>query len=143
MAEKVFVIPEWRVYYGDFNARRIKSYNIFNHGGFLRDAAHAAKKLKNREAFEHEIDICLRYYFWSKCEWEIILQHWPHKEGFRDEKIDVYDQVMLNRAVFMDYMWNHRKDIIEYPERFKRMHDYEKELCDSSGEKPAQPDAQA
>ena len=34
------------------------------------------------------------YQFWSRCEYEIVLQSWP--TGNAEKKIDVYDQVLNN-----------------------------------------------
>jgi hypothetical protein len=31
--------------------------------------------------------------------------------NFRDEKIDVYDQVRLNWDVFIDWLWENRKEL--------------------------------
>lgn len=46
----------------------------------------------------------MKYYFWSKCEWEIIICPWVGKAD--DIKIDVYDQLMLNWDKFVDYVWS-------------------------------------
>lgn len=35
-----------------------------------------------------------RYQFWSRCEYEIIISSWP--DEINKEKIDVYDQIVLN-----------------------------------------------
>lgn len=47
------------------------------------------------------------YYFWSKCEWEVLLTSWVH--GGRDDapelKIDVYYQLKMNWDHFVDYVW--------------------------------------
>ena len=51
------------------------------------------------------------YYYWSKCEWEIILSAWPSRKDFNEEKIDVFDQINLNWDRFADYVWENRKDI--------------------------------
>ena len=141
----------WNVYYGSCNERKIKVMNIFNHHYFYRDCVKAKKKFKDdRIAFEKEIKSLLMYYFWSKCEWEIILSHWPSGEAYEmrtkttvgelvekigckngwmkpdtpvtvrvypdclkrdEEKIDVYDQVINNWEPFMDYVWEHRKEL--------------------------------
>ena len=99
----------WNVFVGDFNGKRIERYNIFRHGSFYADVKKYAKKYKDdREKFEEEIKRSLMYYYWSKCEWEIILSGWPNKEGFHEEKIDVYDQVMMNWEVFINYLWENR-----------------------------------
>lgn len=84
-------------------------------------------KFKN-EVFAPQLKSTLMYYFWSKCEYEIILTSWPPyltaaqcKEIKEDkeevkysktvnlevaEKIDVYDQVINNWEPFIDYVWS-------------------------------------
>ncbi len=144
----------WNVYYGDFNSREIVTYNIFNHWAFYRDCVKAKKKYKDdKDGFAEEIRKSLMYFFWSKCEWEIVLTHWPSGELYElrtdttirdlmdgviqikndrilaypdrkvelrvfpkdnkkeERKIDVYDQVMNNWDVFIDYLWNNRKEL--------------------------------
>ena len=77
------------------------------------------------EIFATEFKNNLMYYFWSKCECEIILTNWPTsfkvdiekldatKHDCRDfidlevaEKIDMYDQVLNNWQLVLDYVWN-------------------------------------
>lgn len=108
---------EWDVYVGDFNSRTIKQYNIFRHWSFTWDIERGLREIekdkdlpdgKKKEAFEECVMRNLRYYFWSKCEWEVIISHWPPSETFRKEKVDVYDQVMLNWDKFIDYVWENR-----------------------------------
>ena len=50
------------------------------------------------------------YYFWSKCEWEVLISPWV---GGNDEeiKVDVAWQIMNNWDVFVDYTWNNRKKL--------------------------------
>ena len=48
------------------------------------------------------------YYYWAKCEWEVIVSDWP-TSGKVEAKIDVYNQVMLNWDKFADYTWKNRK----------------------------------
>lgn len=104
----------WNVYVGDFNTRKIEPYNIFRHHGFKEDVAKAARKLKdNKDAFEEEVRNSMMYFFWSKCEWEIILRQWPYRDVDRDVKIDVYDQVKQNWEIFIDWLWDHRKELIK------------------------------
>ena len=50
----------------------------------------------------------LMYYFWSKCEYEIILSPWTGRAD--DIKIDVYDQIMMNFDRLVDYCWNERRN---------------------------------
>ena len=104
--------PVWNVIYGNFNSGRIEVFNVFNHYSFAADCQKIAKKYKDdKEKFAEELKRSLMYFFWSKCEWEVIVSHWPPKDRDRDEKIDVYDQVILNWQSFLDYTWEHRKEI--------------------------------
>ena len=97
----------WYVYVKNFNGKRIEKFNIFNHAGFMNDVKDIYKKYKNDfNKFEEEIQMSLRYCYWAKCEWEIILQSWPQCDDFHEEKIDVYDQVSLNWDVFIKYVWD-------------------------------------
>lgn len=97
----------WNVYVGNFNGRCIETYNIFRHCRFFDDVKRIYKKYKNDfDKFSEEIKRSLMYYFWSKCEWEITLGSWPPRDNFQDEKIDVYDQVMMNWDVFIKYVWD-------------------------------------
>ena len=115
----------WNVYYDDFNHRCISTENIFDHGGFFEDCVKAAKKVhiredipEEKEAFLEEVRRSLMYYYWSKCEWEIILSGWPPSDKFREEKIDVYDQVRLNWDRFAEYVWANRR---EFKKKGKRL----------------------
>lgn len=103
----------WLVYNEDFNARRIREFDIFNHHSFREDCIKNAKKNKdNKEEFIENLRRDLMYYFWSKCEYEIILSSWPpDREGFRAEKISVYDQVYQHWDVFSEWVWENRKEL--------------------------------
>ena len=103
---------EWNVYVGDFNAKKIETHNVFHHTRFVEDCRKAAKKFKDdKAAFAEEVRHSLMYYYWSKCEWEVIISHWPPAKGFDDSKVDVYSQVMLNWDRFIDYLWENRKEL--------------------------------
>lgn len=101
---------EWNVFIENFNAQKIETYNIFDHGGFYKDCHQylneAVKKKKdlNGKELEEKIRRSLMYYFWSKCEWEIILSSWPPTDRIPQRKIDVYEQVMLNWGAFYHYI---------------------------------------
>lgn len=102
---------EWNIYYGDFNNRKIKVGNIFDNTGFVKDCEQAYKKFKdNKEEFLERVRLSLMYYYWCKCEWEVVIDHWPHRDDFVGEKVDVYDQIMLNWPVFSEYIWNNREE---------------------------------
>ena len=97
----------WNVYVESFNQKEIVPYNIFTHYGFNEDVKKIYKKHKNDfETFSEEVKTSLMYHFWSKCEWEIILSDWPPSSTSPiEKKVDVYDQVMLNWDIFIQYVW--------------------------------------
>ena len=98
---------EWYAYYEDFNGKKIVPFNIFNHSRFSKDIKEEFKKNKdNFEEFKERLQRNLQYYYWSKCEWEIILSAWINSGCVPEVKIDVYDQVMLNFDLFAKYVWD-------------------------------------
>ena len=106
---------EWNVYRSDWNKGTIVEWNVFDHGRFFEDCIKNRKKnavrgRENKDAFIERLRRDLMYYYWSKCEWEIVLSHWPGNDRYKDEKIDVYDQIWLNWDRFVEYVWEHRME---------------------------------
>lgn len=105
-------MPVWNVFFYDFNKRRIVPYNIFDHASFREDCKkHAKKYAQDPEKFAEEVKHELHYYFWCKCEYEIILSGWPPKEDDDGRKVDICQQVLLNWDVFIAWLWEHRKEL--------------------------------
>lgn len=95
----------WNVYREDFNGRKIKPYNIFDHVRFNEDVIDAYRTYSDDfETFSKEVRHSLMYYFWSKCEWEVVLTPWVGKA--EDIKIDAFDQVTMNWDAFITYTFN-------------------------------------
>lgn len=90
----------------NWNARKIGPYNIFDHAAFRDEVEELLHKCKDKAAFAVELKRSLMYYFWAKAEWEIVINPWIIGSE-KDVKIDVYDQVMLNWDIFVDYVWTH------------------------------------
>lgn len=63
-----------------------------------------------KNEFAEAVKRDLLYYFWSKCEYEIVITGWPNVED-NLEKVDAYGQVMLNFDIFIDYLWSHKQEI--------------------------------
>lgn len=126
--------PVWNVYVEDINSRKIKVHNIFDHYSFYNDVKKDLEKSEDKEEFANKLRSNLMYYYWSKYEWEIVLTSFPPRidkkefdritneaESFNKEhghypysmyaypnvgeKIDVYEQVMLNFGILVDYLW--------------------------------------
>ena len=65
---------KYDVYYYNINKNKIETFNIFEHRSFLEYVKKAIKKYKNKEDLVEQIKRELRYYFWSKSEWELIIE---------------------------------------------------------------------
>lgn len=126
----------WNVFTLDFNNNQIIVENIFDHPRFFQDLIKCKQKYPEYPLFAQHVQSSLLYYFWAKCEWEVILTSWPpymtpeeidklHREMEERkanghpfyryspklevaEKVDVYDQVMMNFDAFMHYLWENR-----------------------------------
>lgn len=98
---------EWNVFIYDINAKKICTYNIFEHQRF-RDEIEALCKYKHgigREAFSKELKTIVSHYFWSKFEWETRISA-PLNEEL-NMKIDVFYQILINWDKFVDYVWGY------------------------------------
>ena len=111
---------EYNVWTYNINKRKMEQYNIFNHGSFIRKIKNIF--LENDNLFFSIEDFSLQlkretmYYFWAKAEWEIVIQPWC---GCRDvektaQKIDVFDQLMMNWNIFVKYIWDNQQEVMNY-----------------------------
>lgn len=96
------VEPKFNVIRRDFNRGGFWEYNVFNHGRLREDLEKGPHKYDlETKTFDTWLKGILQYCFWSKCEYELILTPWPPtSDGKEDEKIDIYDQVMMNFDLF-------------------------------------------
>ena len=101
---------KWFVFIEDINKKRIRVYNIFEHKDFMEDCNDAWENYKNKHhdflRYQENIDSILMYYFWCKCEWEMVLSNFPPSDSFQKKKIDVYQQVKINWDIFIDYLFS-------------------------------------
>ena len=125
---------KWNVFYHDINKQKITTMNIFNHWKFAEDVQKSLKKFKDKDEFAEHLRRDLMYYFWSKYEHEVVITSFPpyitmseldnlneertlHKEKYGRDcvridvnpdvgiKIDIYEQVMNNWDIFLDYVY--------------------------------------
>lgn len=86
-------------------------FNIFDHGGFRKDICEITKRCKEKDEFAEEVRKSLMYYFWCKCEYEVLISPWPYNpERDKMTKVDVYWQIRNNWDAFIAYVWEHRKE---------------------------------
>lgn len=101
----------WNVYVYNFNKRCIETRNILgNDSVIIRDVLEKAKSeykenVPDYDKFKEEVRNIVMYYYWAKCEWEVIISAWPPNENAKEEKVDVYSQVMLNFDIFYNYIY--------------------------------------
>ena len=100
---------EWNVYRHDFNSSEIKTFNIFDHWKFNEDVARDLKRDLSRNDFARHLRSHLFYFFCSKCEYEVLISPWTGNKEKSTIKIDIFDQVMMNFDIFVDYVWNSRR----------------------------------
>lgn len=107
------MIPmKWDVYYFNINKQKIETFNIIDHWSFCEYTKKAAKKLKTKEEFAEQLRRELMYYFWSKCEWELIIEitennrifliPWVGCRNPEEVKIDVTEDENLNWIKFAE-----------------------------------------
>lgn len=65
---------EWNVFYHNVNSNKITTYNIFKHGSFNEYLKKAFKKCKTKDEFADTLRRELQYYFWSRAEYELIIE---------------------------------------------------------------------
>lgn len=127
---------KYYVYAENINQRKIKPYNVLNDGILQNIEKRCKLcDVTDKVKFAAHVEAVLMSHYWSRSEWEIILTDSPthittselerlNKELEEDinesrimplrlctnlsmeEKIDVYDQIMLNWNIFVDYLWN-------------------------------------
>lgn len=99
---------EWYAVIESPNAKSFKKINIFHYSNFIYDLEKVLSKHPTKEALSSELRYLLKYYFASKCEYEIIISSWPPDKIYPlEEKVDVFDQINLNWDNFVDYIWQH------------------------------------
>lgn len=81
---------------------------MFNHGSFKNKVNKILKEKLSKEVFSEKLRREAMYYFWSKCEYEIILSPWTGRAD--NIKMDIYDQIMMNWDKFVDYVWSFREE---------------------------------
>lgn len=103
----------WYVFVEDVNRQGIVPFNVFHHPGFLDGCVKAACKARDIETFGKLVRRELHYYYWAKCEWEIVLTCWPPYDKFPSAKVDVSKQIEMNWLRFIDYLWASRQKLLD------------------------------
>ena len=97
---------EWNVIKYNINDKKLVKFNIFNHYRFYEDVKKLLKQYKNKNEFAEELKKDLMYYFWSKAEYGLL-----SKDPNETEKIDIYDQIILNYDRFVNYILDNKNEV--------------------------------
>lgn len=98
---------EWNVFIYDINERQIELFNVFTHGRYRQEII---KILNHRndftlKEFEEKVKALTMYYYWCKCEWEILVAPWIGDFDKESIKIDVSKQLEMNWDHYIKYLW--------------------------------------
>lgn len=103
---------EWNVLYYNVNSNKIETYDIFGHGSFNEYFKKAFKKYKAKEEFEKDLMMEVMCYFWSKAEWELVIEitgdnriflsPWVGCRNPEEVKIDVTDDTNFDWRGFAE-----------------------------------------
>nr|WP_270248976.1 hypothetical protein [Coprococcus catus] len=96
---------EWNVLYYDFNARKIITFNVFDHGRFREEVIKLFSPTISRNEFSKKLRSIVMYSFCCKAEYEVIISPWIGDEKAA-VKIDIYTQLMNNWEQFVNYTGN-------------------------------------
>lgn len=78
------------------NRQAIEPYDVIPH--LVDEYSKSKKKPVSFEEFRDFIDSEAKYQWWGRCEYEIIVSHWPPVKD-KEEKWDVYQQIKMNLDV--------------------------------------------
>ena len=98
---------EWNVFVHDINKRKIKVFNIFNHKRYKHEIVELLNHRDDYtlEEFKEKVKSSTMYYYWCKCEWEILIAPWVGDFDKESVKIDVYKQLEINWNHYIKYLW--------------------------------------
>ena len=87
-------MKQFNVIVEDVNSREFIPYDVMPYLVQCYYEARETDRPKTFEEFKAFIKRHSMYMWWSRCEYEIVLQSWP--TGDIEKKIDVHQQVMMN-----------------------------------------------
>ena len=105
---------KWNVYRFNFNSQKIETYNVLSGHYFLEEIKKIMKKHrdKDRSEFSEALRREMMYHFWSRCEWEVIIEitednrifliPWAGCREPDEAKIDVTDDTSFDWRGFAE-----------------------------------------
>lgn len=103
MAKKA-TIPSYNVWIWDFNHDALEPYDVVpRFVNSLKTYYKPKDRPKTKDALDNILLTEACYDFRAKCEYEMIIHGWPEQKN--DRKVDVWQQLMLNWPIFLDFFW--------------------------------------
>lgn len=91
---------EWYAFMEDFNSNELVYTNVL----WSLDTARI-KKMKTYDDIKHSIESHLKYRFWSRAEYEVVVRSLIHRpDRDREFKIDVWYQLKPNLDRITEYV---------------------------------------
>lgn len=109
---------EYYVFEIGVNTNEIKWFNIFNQG-VLNDIRNVLKnkEINTKSKFKDELKKIFMYYYWSKCEHEVLISPWPPK--------GLYEGRLNKRSLTINKDWYTEGEDLQYecknPEMFEKI----------------------
>lgn len=100
---------DYKVWYCDVNKKEIMQWNVFEHYSFDEECKKEFINCKTFDEFSEHIKSVVHYYFWRKCEYEVIICDVFYEHDSIYYKTDVYEQIMMNYDLFIDYTYKQLK----------------------------------
>ena len=100
---------EYYVFRRDFNRNRLEQVNIFSYvtPEKIRNGI-KERNIKTKDKFKEFLKGQFMYYFWAKCEHEVVINSFPYLEdekvGDNGIKIDIWYQIEPNLDLIVDYV---------------------------------------
>lgn len=100
---------EYYVFRRDFNRNRLEQTNIFSYvtPEKIRNGINE-RQIKTKSEFKEFLKSQFMYYFWAKCEHEVVINSFPYLEdervGDNGIKIDIWQQIEPNLDLIVDYV---------------------------------------
>jgi hypothetical protein len=95
-------MKQFNVIVYDFNSKSFTYYDVIPY--LYEEYKKTKEKPKTVEEFKEFIVKKSQYQWWSRCEYEVILQSWPCLDV--SKKIDVHYQVMMNIDTISEILLN-------------------------------------
>ena len=105
--------PKFYAFYKDFNNKKITKIDVLSaiwDEPLMYYDFKGTHKISTKEECKKFLENELRYHFWGKCEWEVIVCDWPCGETVDSSnpvKIDVWDQIKPNIDIITDLVWDY------------------------------------